>query len=189
MAGLVIEGVAMVSADGMLADFSGAMPEKLKMDADQRFFEETLDNCAAVVHGRKSWETLTNSAKRRRLVVTRSVPALKPHPDYPNVRFWNPKGVSLQEACADLGVTSGLIGILGGTDIFEMFLGQTGVGRYDTFWLSQTTLFDLPGGVPVFAEVPTKSPQQVLSERGFAAGAPIITDAKDKLTITPWRKI
>jgi hypothetical protein len=33
-----IEGYAIVSADGMLANAAGIMPEELKFDADQRFF-------------------------------------------------------------------------------------------------------------------------------------------------------
>jgi len=39
---LRLEAYAIVSADGMLADASGVMPEELKFAADQRYFENRL---------------------------------------------------------------------------------------------------------------------------------------------------
>ena len=38
-----IEGYAIVSADGMLADARGVMPPQLINEADQRFFQRGLD--------------------------------------------------------------------------------------------------------------------------------------------------
>jgi hypothetical protein len=38
-----IEGFAIVSQDGMLANAAGIMPTSLKFEADQRFFETCLD--------------------------------------------------------------------------------------------------------------------------------------------------
>src|SRR5205085_9400993 len=51
-----IEGYAIVSEDGMLANFAGIMPESLKFEADQQFFERGLDGVDVVVHGRHSYE-------------------------------------------------------------------------------------------------------------------------------------
>ena len=51
-----IEGYAIASADGMIADASGFMPNSLKFEADQRFFLEALDRVAMVAHGRLSHE-------------------------------------------------------------------------------------------------------------------------------------
>ena len=51
-----IEGYAIVSADGMLADANRRIPESLKVEADQKFFHGALDRAAAVVHGRHSHE-------------------------------------------------------------------------------------------------------------------------------------
>ena len=56
MQGLAIEGYAIISADGMIADQSGRMPDGLRCDADARFFTEGLDSAALVVHGRNSGE-------------------------------------------------------------------------------------------------------------------------------------
>ena len=49
-------GFAIVSKDGMLADPAGVMPSSLKVEADQRFFENGLDGVDVVIHGRHSHE-------------------------------------------------------------------------------------------------------------------------------------
>ena len=51
-----IEGYAIVSEDGMLTNASGIMPDQLKFEADQKFFERGLDGVDVVVHGRHSHE-------------------------------------------------------------------------------------------------------------------------------------
>lgn len=66
---LQIVGYAIVSADGMLADATGVMPETLKFDADQRFFADALDHVDLIVHGRNSFEDQSRSGLRRRLIV------------------------------------------------------------------------------------------------------------------------
>ena len=90
-----IEGYAIACLDGTIADATGLMPDSLKLEADQRFFEKALDRAAVVVHGRMSHEGQPNSAKRRRLILTRRVKALAHDPDNANARFWNPAGASL----------------------------------------------------------------------------------------------
>ena len=44
-----VEGFAVVSEDGMLANAAGVMPDSLKFEADQRFFERGLDSVDVVV--------------------------------------------------------------------------------------------------------------------------------------------
>ena len=51
-----LEGFAIASADGMIADETGVMPLSLQLDADRVYFEEALERVAAVVHGRHSQE-------------------------------------------------------------------------------------------------------------------------------------
>ena len=53
---LRIEGYAIASADGMIADATGFMPDSLKFEADQRFFLGALDRVQVVCHGRLSHE-------------------------------------------------------------------------------------------------------------------------------------
>src|SRR5436305_7962636 len=62
-----IEGLAIVSADGMIADARGIQPDALKLEADQRFFHARLDEATALVHGRNSGEGGPHMARRRRL--------------------------------------------------------------------------------------------------------------------------
>ena len=59
-----IEGYAIVSEDGMLADATGIMPDSLKFGADQAFFESGLDGVDVVVHGRYSHEQQRRSDLR-----------------------------------------------------------------------------------------------------------------------------
>jgi hypothetical protein len=72
------EGYAIVSEDGMLANAAGIMPDSLKFEADQHFFERGLNGVDVVVHGRHSHEQQPRSYLRRRLIVTRQVPAPSP---------------------------------------------------------------------------------------------------------------
>ena len=60
-----IEGYAIVSEDGMLANAAGIMPDSLKFEADQHFFERGLDGVDVVVHGRHSHERQPRSYLRR----------------------------------------------------------------------------------------------------------------------------
>src|ERR1700730_13369464 len=95
-----IEGYAIVSEDGMLANAAGVMPDQLKFDADQQFFERGLDGVDVVVHGRHSHEQQQHSKLRRRLILTRPVPATAPDPSNEKARFWNPGGASFDQALA-----------------------------------------------------------------------------------------
>ena len=74
----VIEGMAIVSADGMLADADGVMPPELFIEGDQAFFEQSLDATAAVIHGRHSGEQQPKSGERARLIATHSVEGADP---------------------------------------------------------------------------------------------------------------
>ena len=95
-----IEGFAIVSQDGMLANAAGIMPESLKFTADQRFFEAGLDAVDVVVHGRHSHEQQPHSALRRRLILSRRVPAIAADPANEKALIWNPAGASFEEALA-----------------------------------------------------------------------------------------
>src|SRR5689334_17828614 len=58
-----IEGYAIVSADGMIANADGQMPASLIFPADQLFFTRALDEAALIVHGRHSQERPTSSSQ------------------------------------------------------------------------------------------------------------------------------
>jgi dihydrofolate reductase len=178
-----IDGYVIVSADGMLANADRVMPDALKFKGDQEFFNAALDRADLIVHGRHSYEGQPNSPRRKRVILTSKTPALAPDPSNPNATRWNPAGATFEQACERVGARSGTVAIIGGAEVFGMFLD-----RYDTFWLSQAPHVRLPGGYPCFAGVPERSPQDILAAHGLQAGEPQMLDAAHDVTVTPWRR-
>jgi dihydrofolate reductase len=174
-------GYAIVSDDGMLADASGQIPPPLVVKADQEFFMRGLDASAALVHGRNSAEQPT-SPTRRRLIATHHVKAIEEIAGRPNALYWNPQGTSAEEALQALGVASGDIAIIGGTDIFGLFLK-----RYRRFFLTRAPGVTLPGGRPVFPGVPARTPEALLIEAGMTPGAPETLDASRRVSVVEWQ--
>ena len=178
-----IEGQAIVSEDGMIADSTGLMPNSLKFPSDQKVYAEALERAAILVNGRLSYEWQANSARRLRLVVTRQVAGLAPDPGNANARLWNPAGAALEEACAALGVKGGEIAVIGGTFVFSLFLA---IG-YDAFHLSHAPGVRLPGGAPAFREQDGgRSPEDVLAGAGLTAGP--VRRFDDGVTMVAWTR-
>src|SRR5262245_63282540 len=128
-----IEGFAIVSDDGMLADADRHIPPALVVKADQKFFHDSLEHAAVVVHGRHSHEGGPRADTRCRLVATHRVPSLEPHPTLPKTLLWNPKGASLAKAWTQLGAPDGMLAVIGGADVNQIFLER----GYDAFHLSR----------------------------------------------------
>jgi len=183
MTALRIEGYVIVSADGMLANADHVMPAELKFDGDKKFFTAALDRADLIVHGRRSHEDQPNSRRRKRIVVTRRIGAIAPDPSSPKATLWNPAGAAFEAACDFAGIRSGTVAIIGGPDVFAMFMD-----RYDTFWLSQAPRVRLPGGEPCFPGVPEHSPQDILAAHDLKAGEAQILDPANGVTVTPWRR-
>jgi len=183
MAVLRIEGYVIVSADGMLANADGVMPDSLKFEGDQRFFNAALDRVDLIVHGRHSFEDQPNSPKRRRLVLTRSVPGLAADPRNANAILWNPAGASFADACNRSSVVDGTVAIIGGPTVFAMFLDC-----YDTFWLSQAPHVSLPDGLGAFPGIPPLSAEDVLRRAGLQPQEQLPLEARSDVTVTAWRR-
>jgi dihydrofolate reductase len=180
-----IEGYAIVSADGMIADGHGAMPDSIHNEADQRFLQAAMDRAAVIVHGRHSHEGGPRAASRKRLVVTRRVPALAADPSRPNAFLWNPAGADLTAAVGALGVGPGPIAIIGGTDVFDLFLPL-----YDVFHLTRAARAKIPGGQPLFsAASPTNTVEDVLIHYGLQPSLPHDIDAAAGITLTNFQRI
>jgi dihydrofolate reductase len=179
-----IEGHAIVSEDGMIADSTGLMPNSLVFPSDKKLYEQALDRATIIANGRLSYEGQANSPRRRRLVLTRSVVGLAPDPQNQNAQLWNPAGASLEAACASLGVEEGLIAVVGGSFVFSLFLGF----GYDSFHLSHAPGVRLPGGMPVFLEQRTMgSPEDVLTAAGMRAGP--VERIGDGVTMVEWTRL
>jgi dihydrofolate reductase len=183
MPALRIEGYVIVSADGMLANARHVMPDELKFEGDKQFFNAALDRADLIVHGRRSFEDQPNSPLRKRIILTGKIAALAPDPSNPRATLWNPAGASFEAACEGAGVGGGTIAIIGGPDVFGMFLD-----RYDTFWLSQARRVRIPDGQGCFPGVPAQSPQQILAAHGLTAGHAQILDAANDVSVTPWQR-
>lgn len=179
---LRICGYAIVSTDGMIADADGRMGRTLIVEADQVFYHRSLDAARLVVHGRNSAESDPGAARRRRLVVTTQVAALAPSPGNPRAALWNPLGMPFGAALEELGIGDGAVAVVGGTDVFELFLA---IG-YDDFFLSRSERGALPGGRPVFRGVPQRAPEDILR----AAGMRLVRDERlaPDLTLSCWER-
>jgi dihydrofolate reductase len=178
-----IDAYVIASADGMLADASGVQPASLQLDADRRHFQNGLDHVDAVVHGRHSHEGLPSSASRRRLIVTHSVKGVAPDPDNLKARLWNPAGASFEAACAALGLSSGTVAVIGGPQVYTLFLKL----GYDRFRLTRAVKVRLPGGLPVFTrETFGGEPDAALKAAGLRAGPTQWLD--DEVTLVDWTR-
>jgi dihydrofolate reductase len=178
-----IAAYAIVSQDGMLTDAAGNIPPSLKLDADQHFFESGLDAADIVVQGRNSQEQLSHSAMRRRLIVTRSIPSIAPDASNGMVFHWNPAGAPFDEALTAFPAPNMRVAVIGGPRVFELFLDL-----FDVFYLSRVANVRLPGGLPIFADVPSRTPEAVLAAHGLDNPEHELVDAGDGLTITGWRR-
>jgi dihydrofolate reductase len=181
--GFQYEGYAIVSADGMIADADGRMPPALLNPADQRFLSEALDRAAVLVHGRHSHEGHANSPRRRRVVVTRHVAAIAADPESPHSVLWNPSGATFAAACEALGIAGGTAAILGGPEVFALFLGL----GYARFLLSRAAQARLPGGLPIFGRgrLPV---DEALTTAGLTPAPPRWLDREAGVSLTVWRK-
>jgi len=181
--GFHYEGYAIVSTDGMIAGADGRMPPALQNPADARFFSEALDRAAVLVHGRHSHEGHANSPRRRRVVVTRRVAAIAADPEWPHAVLWNPAGASFSAACEALGIAGGTAAILGGPEVFALFLG---IG-YERFQLSRAAHAHLPGGLPIFGRghLPV---EEALATAALSPGQPRWLDREAGVSVTTWRK-
>ena len=179
-----IEGYVIVSTDGMIAARSREMPPSIRNDADQRFFQESLDRAAVVVHGRHSHEGGPRADRRKRLILTRRVAATAPDPTHPHSLFWNPAGTTLDAALAELRVADGTVAVIGGGEVFSLFLPL-----YHAFHLSRAANARIPGGLPVFNEVgPTATPEHVLARHGLKPGPRRDLDPAAGVSVVTWER-
>ena len=179
-----IEGLAIVSADGMIADAAGIQPDALKVEADQHFFHAKLDEATALAHGRNSGEGGPHMTRRHRLILSRKIPGLARDPLNDMAVHWNPAGASLDQAWEALGLSGGVLAVIGGTEPFGLFL-ELG---YDAFHLSRASRTKLPGGRPVFPGIPPGTPETLLAQHGLTPSPVQVLDDKAGLTMVTWRR-
>jgi dihydrofolate reductase len=97
--------------------------------------------------------------------------------------FWNPAGASFEQALAALAAPVASVGVIGGTDVFGLFLD-----RYDVFYLTRAPGVWLPGGRPVFPGVPARTPEDVLASHGLTRGERQVLDPAKGLVVVGWQR-
>lgn len=178
--GIVVEGHAIVSAEGMIAARDGSMPKALMNEADWRIFQAALDRAALVVLGRLGHGNHPNPG-RRRLVLTSSVAGLAADPADRHAHLWNPAHATFYHVLERLGIGAGTVAVTGGTGVFDHFLG---IG-YDRFLLSQAPAAHIPEGRPCFSAGP---PEAVLAGRGLEPIETRVIDPGAGVTLTTWQR-
>ena len=177
--GFEIEGHAIVSADGIIADAGGLMPAPLRNDADWAIFQAALDRASVVVVGRLGHRRHPNPG-RRRLVFTGSVEGVEADPADPLAILFNPAGATLEDALRFGGIRPGVIAVTGGTRVFDHFLGL-----YDRFALAEVEPYVLPGGTPCFT---AGHPRTALAASGLEPGGRRDIDPTSAVALTIWQR-
>jgi hypothetical protein len=88
----------------------------------------------------------------------------------------------LEDALSALGLPGASLGVIGGPEVFALFLG-----RYEVFHLSRAPNVRLPGGRPVFPEVPVQTPEQILAAHGLRPDPPVALDPEKGVMLVSWR--
>ena len=177
-----IEGFAIVSREGMIAESDGSFPDSLKIPADQKFYQDSLDRAAAVANGRHSAEGGPKEAARRRIILTRRVERVVVCPDNANAVLWNPATAPFEEAWMRLNIPEGILAVVGGTDVFGLFLN---VG-YDAFYMTRAQA-SIPRGRPVFPGIGKGvTPEDVLQKHGMALRGTRMLDEATDTRVEEW---
>ena len=178
-----IEGYAVISREGMIAASDGSFPAAIKIPADHAFYMSSLARASAVANGAHSAEGGPDEKQRKRLRLTRRVTRLLPDPRNPNVWLWNPAMASFDEAWNKLGIENGVLAVVGGTDVFGLFLG---IG-YDAFYLTRTE-GSVPRGRPVFPGVGKDgvTPQDVMAQFGLIKVGERVLDSATNTVVEEW---
>jgi dihydrofolate reductase len=177
-----IEGYAVISREGMIATSDGKFPEEIKIPADHKFYQDSVDAASAVANGRHSAEGGEKERLRRRIVLTRRVDRLVPDPNNPKAILWNPGSTPFEEAWQRLGIEEGILAVVGGTDVFGLFLT---IG-YDTFYLSRTDA-SVPRGRPVFPGVGKGvTAEEVMTKGGLVLRDTRLLDASTNTRVEAW---
>ena len=177
-----IEGYAIVSREGMIARSDGSFPEELKIPADQQHYQDSLERASAVANGRHSAEGGPKEKARKRILVTRRVQRVVHDPANPNAVLWNPATAPFDEAWQKLNIEDGILAVVGGTDVFGLFLT---IG-YDAFFLSRVPV-SVPRGRPVFPGVGNGvPPEEPFKQHGLVLKDTRMLDPASGTIVEEW---
>jgi len=145
----VFEGYAVISADGLIADADGRMPDCLKFDADWDYFQAALDHADITLLGRLTHEAAPNIKKRRRLVFSSRVDGLVKTDE---TTYWiDPAQTDLHAAITEISGPSSKVAVVGGRGVFDWVLSKPG---FSAFHLSIARKVQLGRGLQMFKAAP-----------------------------------
>jgi dihydrofolate reductase len=177
-----IEGYAVISREGMIARNDGSFPDEIKIEADHKFYQDSVDRASAVANGRHSAEGGPKEKTRRRIILTRRVQRVMVDPNNSLAVLWNPGTAPLEEAWQRLGIEDGTLAVVGGTDVFGLFLN---IG-YDAFFLTRAEA-SVPRGRPVFPGVGKDvPPSEILTKHGMVLRDTRTLDAATNTVLEEW---
>lgn len=156
--------MAVVSADGFIARYSGDKPWTWASPEEQARFRATMQQVGWSLLGCVTHETAP-APQRKRIVFTTRVAGLEWLSD--NHLGFNPAGATLDEALAE-AEADGLVAILGGTRVHDFMLER---GRIDEVRLSIEPL-RFGRGLPLFTDVGWAGLPAHLARHGLAAAGP-----------------
>ena len=114
--------------------------------------------------------------------MTRRVQRIVHDPDNPNAILWNPSTAPFDEAWQKLNVDDGTLAVVGGTDVFGLFLS---IG-YDAFFLTRA-LASIPRGRPVFPGVGNGVPaEDPLTKHGLVLKNTRMLDPVSETVVQEW---
>ena len=115
-------------------------------------------------------------------MLTRRVERVVPDPDNANAILWNPASAPFEEAWMRLNLEDGTLAVVGGTDVFGLFLN---IG-YDVFFLTRTDA-SVPRGRPVFPGVGNNAtPEEVFARHGMVLRATRMLDPATNTRLEEW---
>jgi dihydrofolate reductase len=178
-----IEGYAVISREGMIATSDGHFPDEIKIPAEHEFCQQSLDRADAIANGRHSAEGGPKEKLRRRIIVTRRINVPTPDPGNPNALLWNPGAASFDDAWQRLRVEGGVLAVVGGTDVFGLFLA---IG-YDAFYLTKTDA-SVPRGRAVFPGVGVRgvTAEDIMTKNGLLLRGTHMLDATVNCRVEEW---
>ena len=139
--------VAVVSHDGKIADAKGEQ-KMLTCEPDRQHLLKQMAACDTQLYGYTTYAKFIAPLKRYRCIVaTRKTASFEEI--RPQHYLWNPQSVSFTDVCQRVGAHS--ICLLGGSEIYSLAKRE---GWIDELSLSYVPNINLPGGIPLFNDIP-----------------------------------
>lgn len=178
------QGYAVVSADGLMADADGRMPDQLKFDADWDYFQSALDRADVTLIGRATHEAAPNVKKRRRLVFSSRVQGILRDDE---TTFWaDPMKTDANAVLTEMAGPGADVAVVGGQGVFDWVLSKPG---FSSFHISLAHHVRLGSGRHIFRDAADlEAAILLLQERGLTLSRQVWFDQDAGLELLVYGK-